>query len=252
MHEMQFGRVLSALTLLTRFMRFVHAPFKIVHSLTNYPKRFGLKFGCCDLTMKALHTTVIGLALVFATAQVATAQVATEATGTRQQARVAVGARIGSPMGVSGKAFLTENIAFELNGTVRNPAEYREVSINGGLFFYMTDHGFNSPMWRGVSLYGGLGLGRSYFKYDPDFLANQEEITGTNREGTIITVKPTYAPMSTSYKAYIGAQYLPKNLPLEFTLDFGPSITTGKVPNAIGGHASLGVRYIVFRQKAQG
>ena len=192
--------------------------------------------------MKGLHTILAGLALVLATSQVATAQ----------QVRLAAGARVGTPMGLSAKAFLTDAIAFEFNATVRQPSEYRETNINGGLFFYMTDHGFSGPAWRQISLYGGLGLGRSYYKYDADFLANLEEQSGIGGEGQEITRKAYYAPMSLNYKAYIGAQYLPQNLPLEFTLDFGPSITTGKVVHSLGGHVSLGARYILWRQRAKG
>ncbi len=189
--------------------------------------------------MKALHTALFGLTLLFATAQVASAQ----------QARVAVGARVGTPVGVSAKAFLTEAIAFEFNATVRQPSEYRETNINGGLFFYMSDHGFTAPAWRQVSLYGGLGLGRSYFTYDKDFIAG---LTAVTNDQTGSTAMPRYADMSLNYKAFIGAQYLPTNLPLEFTFDFGPSITPGRVVHSLGAHVSLGVRYVVSRQKAQG
>ncbi len=190
--------------------------------------------------MKALHSILAGLALVLATSQVATAQRA-------PQARLAAGARVGAPMGVSAKAFITDAIAFEFNATVRQPSAYKETSINGGLFFYM-DAGLNTPMLRDVLFYGGAGVGRSYYTYDADFMASR--VHYTNPE-TGAVYQPAYAPMSLNYKAYIGAQYLPKNLPLEFTLDFGPTITPGKVVHSIGGHVSLGARYVVFRQKTK-
>lgn len=191
--------------------------------------------------MKATTTLLAALALLLATSQVAVAQ----------QARAAVGVRAGSLSGVSAKAFVTENIAFELNAGFGKSAEYTEKNINGGLFFYLTDHGFTSPMWRNISLYGGLGLGRSYFTYDQDWLAGIKTQTGTGEEGELITRKATYDDMSLNFKAYIGAQYLLPNLPLEITADLGPNILPGRTVRAIGGHASLGVRYILLRQQGQ-
>lgn len=189
--------------------------------------------------MKRLTTLALGLLLVaFATT-----------TLTAQQARVAVGVRAGLPTAVSAKAFVTETIAVELNGGIRGYKGFSTTNIGGALFFYLSDHGMNKGFMKQVSFYGGLGLGRSYYKYDQAFTDGIEEQSGRNIEGEWITSTVTYDAASTNMKAYIGAQYLLPNSPFELTVDFGPDIHIGKIPNSIGGHASVGVRYILLRQK---
>lgn len=189
--------------------------------------------------MKRLTTLALGLLLVASAATTLSAQ----------QARVAVGVRAGLPAGVSAKAFLNETIAFELNAGLRNYDGYSATNVGGAMFFYMSDHGMNKGFMKNVSLYGGLGLGRSYFDFEQDFIDNIKEQTGTNEDGEVITKKASYDDFSSNMKAYLGAQYLFPNAPIELTLDFGPDIHIGKVANPIGGHASIGVRYVVCRQK---
>ena len=176
---------------------------------------------------------------------------ATVSTASAQQARAAVGIRAGFPAGVSGKLFVTKNIAFEVTGGVRSFDGYSTRNVGGGLFFYMDDHGMNKGHMKYVSFYGGAGIGRSYYKYDQAFLDGIEEQTGADFEGRIITRKATFDDFSTNFKAYVGVQYLFPNAPIELTLDVGPNIHTGKVDNPIGGHAALGARYVLFRQKGE-
>ena len=174
--------------------------------------------------------------------------VAAASTSFAQQARYAVGVRAGAPAGVTAKAFFTDNIAVELIGGMRNNSDFRTVNVSGGLFFYLEDHGFVSPFLQKITFYAGAGIGRSYFKYSEEFLANRVELTGTTEDNLPVTRKANYADMSLNYKAYIGAQYLFPNAPLELTVDAGPSILPGKVVNPLGGHAAVSIRYIIKRQ----
>ena len=173
---------------------------------------------------------------------------AAASTASAQQVRYAAGVRAGAPAGVTAKAFVTDNIAVEVIGGMRNNADFRTVNVSGGLFFYLEDHGFVSPLLQKITFYAGAGIGRSYFKYSEEFLANREVLTGTDAENQVVTRRANYADMSLNYKAYIGAQYLLPNAPLEITVDAGPSILPGKVVNPLGGHAAVSVRYIIKRQ----
>ena len=203
--------------------------------------RFGLVVGLCHRTMRAQLITLLAVLVTAASVTTLSAQQA--------QLRAAAGIRAGFPSGISVKGFITENIAVEVTGGVRSFEGYNTRNIGGGLFFYMNDHGMNGAFGRSLSLYAGAGLGRSYYTYEQSFIDNIREQTGTNEDGQLITRKASFDDFSTNFKAYLGAQYLFPNAPIELTLDVGPNIHTGKVDNPIGVHGALGARYVLFRQK---
>ena len=191
--------------------------------------------------MRAQLITLLAVLLTAASVTTLSAQQA--------QVRAAVGIRAGFPTGVSAKGFITENIAVEVNGGVRAYDGYNTRNFGGGLFFYMNDLGMTGAFARNLSIYGGAGVGRSYYTYEQSFLDGIQEQTGTSEDGDVITRRATFDEFSTNFKAYIGVQYLLPNAPVELTFDLGPNIHTGMVDNAIGGHVALGARYVLLRQK---
>ena len=187
--------------------------------------------------------------LITSLAVVLTAASVSSSSAQQAQLRAAAGIRAGFPTGISVKGFLTENIAIEVNGGVRGFDGYNTRNIGGGLFFYMNDLGMTGAFGRNLSIYGGAGLGRSYYTYDQAFLDGVKEQTGTDEDGNVITRKANFDDLSTNFKGYVGIQYLFPNAPIELSFDIGPDLHTGSVDNAIGGHAAIGARYIILRQK---
>ena len=182
-------------------------------------------------------------------AAVAMILAAAATTSFAQQVRFAAGVRAGAPYGISAKAFATDDIAVELNATRWSNSDFAQTNIAGALFFYLDDHGFASPALRKVKFYGGLGAGRTYYKYSQAFLDAREPQSGLGEKGYVIEGNIVdYADFSVNLRGYLGVQYLVPNAPLEITVDLGPSISTGAIPNPIGGHASVGVRYVLLRQ----
>ena len=191
--------------------------------------------------MRTYLNTLFAAALVVAAAS--------STTAAAQQVRLAAGVRAGAPYGVSAKAFVTRDIAVELNATRWDNGDFGQTSISGGLFFYLDDHGFASPLLRKIKFYGGASAGRTYYKYSQAFLDARVPQSGQGEKGGLIEGNVVdYAPFSVNLRGYLGAQYLLPNAPIEITVDLGPSISTGAIPNPIGGHASVGVRYVLLRQ----
>ena len=165
------------------------------------------------------------------------------------QARFAVGVRAGAPYGVTAKAFATNDIAVEVNATRWDNGDFAQTNVSGAIFFYLDDHGFVSPFLKKIKFYGGLGGGRTYYTYSQAFLDARVPQSGIGEKGNVVEGNiVTYDDFSMNLRGYIGAQYLLPNLPLEITVDLGPSISTGSIPNPIGGHASVGIRYVLLRQ----
>ncbi|PPK85152.1 hypothetical protein CLV84_2044 [Neolewinella xylanilytica] len=137
----------------------------------------------------------------------------------------ALGVRLGSPLSVSYKNFLSRTSALEVYAGIRNYGEYGWFSINGAYQVH-TD----IAQVYGLQWYYGGGAGLQFWNYDR-------------------TVENS---VTLGLSGYLGLQYTFYGAPVTLSLDWVPTLFVGRKLDddirAFGaGHGALAVRYILFR-----
>jgi hypothetical protein len=138
----------------------------------------------------------------------------------------AIGARLGSPLALSYKKFISESGAIELYGAYRGYSGYSWFSINGA---YQVHNDF--PNLDNLQWYIGGGAGVYFFNFGNAF------------------VNDNYATTRIALQGYLGLEYTFDDVPLSISADWIPTIFLNKgYGNSFGsGYAGLGVRYVLGR-----
>ncbi|MEM9991046.1 MAG: hypothetical protein AAF738_04730 [Bacteroidota bacterium] len=139
-----------------------------------------------------------------------------------QNYQSAIGARLGSPISVSYKYFLSEKSAVEGYVGFRSiSSSARWLSVNGA---YLVHNPLDDVL-DGLQWYFGGGAG-VYF-YSSDFLDSSSTFLGI--------------------QGYVGLDYTLQNVPVNVTLDWSPTLFIGDgFLNGFGsGYYAAGVRYIL-------
>jgi hypothetical protein len=163
--------------------------------------------------MNRCKTFLLALAL-FASGAFLTAQVYDSA----------IGLRLGYPLSVSYKSFISTTDAIEVYAGFRGYRRYNWVSINGAYQRHERISEVNGLEWY----YGG-GVGLQFWNYDFD-----------ERGSTTL-----------SLAGYLGLQYTFPDSPISLSLDWIPRIFVGTIRTRFekfgGGYGGLGVRYVLGR-----
>lgn len=133
----------------------------------------------------------------------------------------ALGVRLGYPVSVSYKQFVSEKNAFEVYAGFRGYAESQGLSLNGAYLVHNDISGL-----KGLQFYFGGGAGVHFWSYDRYDRGNT----------------------TSSISGYLGLQYVFADLPISLTADWIPTYYLGEHRNGrfrnfgsdVGG---LGIRY---------
>jgi hypothetical protein len=133
----------------------------------------------------------------------------------------ALGIRLGYPLSVSYKQFVSEKNAFEVYAGFRGYKESQGLSLNGAYLVHNDITGL-----RGLQFYFGGGAGVHFWSYDRYDRGNT----------------------TSSISGYLGLQYVFADLPISLTADWIPTYFLGEHRNGrfrnfgsdVGG---LGIRY---------
>ncbi|MFK8162745.1 MAG: hypothetical protein AB8H12_09815 [Lewinella sp.] len=143
-----------------------------------------------------------------------------------QDYKSAVGLRLGYPLAVSYKTFISESSAIEAYVGYRGFSFYNYISINGAYQIHKDISSVDGLQW-----YFGGGAGVQLYSYD-----------GFDDGSTFITVS-----------GYLGLQYTFPDTPISVTADWVPGFAFGEglggfgVGGFGGGRGGLGVRYVLGR-----
>ena len=140
-----------------------------------------------------------------------------------QTYQTAVGLRLGYPTSVTLKHFLTEENAVEVYAGTRGWSTYRWFHIAGAYQFHK-----EIPDIDNLQYYFGAGASVFFWSYDFDRTSD-------------------FSTTSVGVQGYIGLDYKIKDIPLNLTLDWIPTIYLGSAFSSgfAGGFGTLGVRYII-------
>ncbi len=135
----------------------------------------------------------------------------------------AVGARLGSPLSLSYKTFISTTDAVEVYAGLRPYRKYGSFSLNGAYQIHADLSEVDGLQW-----YYGAGAGFQVWSY-----RNYDRGSSTF-----------------SLSGYLGLEYLIPDFPLSVTLDWVPTLFVGRhrVPgfNRFGpGYGAVGIRYIL-------
>ncbi|MBI1224899.1 MAG: hypothetical protein GC192_06645 [Bacteroidetes bacterium] len=138
----------------------------------------------------------------------------------------AIGARLGYPLALSYKKFISDAGAIELYGAYRGYTYYNWFSVNGAYQYHQDFPNVPNLQW-----YVGAGAGVYFFSYDDGYF-------NTN-----------YASTRVAVQGYLGLEYTFEEVPISISADWIPTIFLNKgYGNAFGsGYAGLGVRYVIGR-----
>ncbi|MEM8526754.1 MAG: hypothetical protein AAGG68_19090 [Bacteroidota bacterium] len=139
-----------------------------------------------------------------------------------QKYKSAIGARLGYPLSVSYKTFISDSDALEVYAGFRGFSTSRWVSVSGAY----QRHGELDDVLEGLSWYFGGGASVYFWSYD---------------------FGGDFANTSFGIQGYLGVDYKFSETPLNLTLDWIPSIFIGNgfTRGFGGGYGSLGVRYVL-------
>ncbi|NJL76312.1 MAG: hypothetical protein HC892_16145 [Saprospiraceae bacterium] len=138
----------------------------------------------------------------------------------------AVGARLGSPISLSYKMFISDQNALEGYIGFRDNASYNWFSISGA---YLVHRPLEIEGIEGLDWYFGGGGSVFFWSYP---------------NGTV----DNYSTTTLGIQGYLGLEYTLSNIPLNFTIDWIPTIFIGNnlfVNSFGGGYGSVGVRYVL-------
>lgn len=143
--------------------------------------------------------------------------------GYSQNYNSAIGARLGYPVSVSYKKFVSGSDAFEVYAGFRNFSTYNWFNISGAYQIH-ADLGDT----EGLQWYYGFGASVFVWSFDTSFL-------GDNSTGTTFGLQ-----------GYLGLDYAFSEAPLSITLDWVPTFFLNGFGSGLGGgYGALGVRYIL-------
>lgn len=135
----------------------------------------------------------------------------------------AIGLRLGYPLSVSYKQYISESNAFEIYGGFRSFAGYTQMNASAA---YLIHNDIDSV--DGLNWYYGFGAGAYFYSYDSSVTSSSS--------------------IALAASGYIGLEYTFADIPLSLTLDWVPTFVIG------GNYAgfspqtgSLGVRYVLAR-----
>ena len=144
-----------------------------------------------------------------------------------QQYKAALGARLGSPLSVSFKTFISESSALEVYGGTRSFgsgfADYRWWIVSGA---YQVHKPLDLGDFTGLEYYFGAGASVYFWSFGEGFLTN-ESTTTFGAQG------------------YAGLSYTFENIPINLTVDWVPTYFFNGYGSGFGAdYGSLGIRYI--------
>lgn len=139
----------------------------------------------------------------------------------------AVGLRLGSPVSVTYKQFISDTDAFELIAGFRNYTNYNWISAGAAY----QKHNDLSNVTENLSWYYGGGFSAYFWSWDDKFY-------GTDYDGS---------NLSFGLQGYIGLDYKVKDYPVNISLDWVPTLLLGdKNQRGFGAdYGALAVRYIL-------
>lgn len=135
----------------------------------------------------------------------------------------ALGLRVGYPLSISYKKNTTERKALEFFGGIRPFNDYNEMRLNAALQIH-------SPIGDGDNFrwYYGGGAGVAVYSFDS---------TPANGGGASVTAS-----------FYLGLELTFDELPLNFTLDWVPTLYIGGYGSGFGGgYGALAIRYVLLK-----
>ncbi len=138
----------------------------------------------------------------------------------------AIGARLGYPLALSYKKFISESGAIELYGAYRGYSGYSWFSINGAYQVHKDFPGVENLQW-----YLGGGAGVYFWNFGNTFINDD------------------YATTRIALQGYLGLEYTFDEVPLSISADWIPTIflNDGFGDRFGSGFAGLGVRYVIGR-----
>ncbi len=143
--------------------------------------------------------------------------------GQAQNYNSAIGVRLGYPLSVSYKTFISETNALEVYAGFRGFTGYSWFSLNAA---YQIHNDISSV--EGLQWYYGVGAGILFFNFDNNFFNDNSSNT------------------SFSVQGYLGLDYKFVNAPINLTLDWVPTYFINGFGSGFGaGYGSLGVRYVL-------
>lgn len=136
----------------------------------------------------------------------------------------AIGARLGYPLSVSYKTFITPESALEGYVGFRNWVNYRWVSINGAYQQHFPIEGVDNLQWY-------LGAGGGIYFWNYDVLKNERN-----------------SQIGLGLQGYLGLDYTFDEVPLNLTIDWVPTIFLTGYRTGFGvSYGNVGVRYVLAR-----
>lgn len=145
------------------------------------------------------------------------------------QYRTAVGLRLGSPLSLSVKHFISDPVALEAYVGTRGYSFYRWTNVSAAVQIHKPlDLGGD---FEGLSYYYGVGASVFFWNYNDGFFYGTAGTTNFGVQG------------------YLGIDYALGDLPLNLSLDWIPTFFVGNafLSGFGAGYGSLGVRYILGR-----
>lgn len=133
----------------------------------------------------------------------------------------AIGLRVGYPLSITYKKNTSDTRAYEIFGGIRPFTGYNELRISGAVQIHSDLNDSGNFRW-----YYGVGGGAAVYNFDGNSPINS---------GTSLTIS-----------GYLGLEFTLQDLPLNFTLDWVPTIYIGGFGRGFGGgYGALAIRYVL-------
>lgn len=143
-----------------------------------------------------------------------------------QEFSSAIGARLGYPLSVSYKTFISESSAIELIGGTRGFSGYRWFTVAGA---YQVHNALDLGDLDGLNWYYGAGAAMYFWNFDATF-----GDAGSNT--------------SIGLQGYLGLSYTFDDNPINISVDWVPTFFLNGFGNGFaGGYGSFGIRYVIGR-----
>ena len=142
-------------------------------------------------------------------------------TSQAQAYKSALGLRVGYPLSITYKKNTSERKALEFFGGIRPYKGYNEIRFNAALQIHNPLGDSNNFRW-----YYGAGAGVALYSFDN---------AGSGNNGASVTAS-----------GYLGVELTFDELPLNFTLDWVPTLYIGGFGSGFGaGYGALAIRYVL-------